>query len=297
MCFRMAISGQHAEILVAVADAGSFLKAASLLGVTQPTLSRTVADLEDELGFKLFVRHARGVRLTPEGATLIAPARRVVSAVHGLERVARATRDTSGTLRLTTSEYIGIEVLVPRLPQFYDQHPNVRVEFVLNNTSTDLRRGEADLAIRLYRPTQEDLVVKHLVDVPVALFAARSYIEKHGAPMSFDEALTHTLVGFDPHGPLAGAMKSVDPRLDPEVFAFRTDSLAAQLAAVRSGVGLTVLQRPHAARFPELVEVDVGLEFGALQLWTAVHEDMRDAAVVRAGLAWAERAIRDYANR
>ena len=138
MCMRMAISGQHAEILVAVADAGSFLKAASLLGVTQPTLSRTVADLEDELGFKLFVRHARGVRLTPEGATLIAPARRVVSAVHGLERVARATRDTSGTLRLTTSEYIGIEVLVPRLPEFYDQHPNVSVEFVLNNTSTDL---------------------------------------------------------------------------------------------------------------------------------------------------------------
>ncbi|MEZ4458181.1 MAG: LysR family transcriptional regulator [bacterium] len=292
----MAISGQHAEILVAVADAGSFLKAATVLGVTQPTLSRIVADLEDELGFKLFVRHARGVRPTPEGSTLIAPARRVVSAVHGLERAARATRETSGTLRLTTSEYIGIEVLVPRLPQFYDQHPNVSVEFVLNNTSTDLRRGEADLAIRLYRPTQEDLVVKHLVDVPVALFAARSYIEKHGVPTTFEEALTHKLVGFDPQGPLADVMKSVDPRLNPEVFAFRTDSLAAQLAAVRSGVGLTVLQRPHAARFPELVEVEIGLTFGALELWTAVHEDMRDAAVVRAGLAWAEQAIHDYAR-
>ncbi len=290
----MSLLSKYAEHLVVIHEVGSFMKAAQRLKMTQPTLSRLMAELEDELGFQLFVRHARGVRMTPEGSALIEPARRVVLAMHGMERVARATREVSGTLRLTTSEYIGIEVLVPALPRLYDAHPRLSVEFVLNNISSDLRRGDADLAVRLYRPTQEDLVVKHVADVPLGLFASHEYGQKHGLPRTLETALEHTLIGFDPQGPLGTSMLALDPRLRAAAFGFCTDSLPAQLAAVLAGVGLGVLQKPQASKFPQLIEVPLDLKIPDMPVWLAIHEDMRDAAMIRAGMEWAETAIRSY---
>jgi len=285
---------RFAEHLVAIADLGSFMKAARTLEMTQPTLSRLVADLAEDLGFQLFVRHARGVRLTPEGAAIIEPARRVVNAMQGMERVARATNEVAGTLRLTTSEYIGIEALIPALPRLYSVHPKLKVEFVLNNVSSDLRRGDADLAVRLYRPVQEDLVARHLADVPLGLYASSKYAETHGLPKTVDEALGHTLIGFDSRGPATAGLVALDPRLTPEVFRFCTDSLPGQLAALQAAVGLAILQKPHAAKYPDLVEVELDLKIPKMPIWLAVHEDMRDAANIRAGMTWAAEAIHEY---
>ena len=285
---------RFAEHLVAIADLGSFMKAARTLEMTQPTLSRLVADLAEDLGFQLFVRHARGVRLTPEGAAIIEPARRVVNAMQGMERVARATNEVAGTLRLTTSEYIGIEALIPALPRLYSVHPKLKVEFVLNNVSSDLRRGDADLAVRLYRPVQEDLVARHLADVPLGLYASSKYAETHGLPKTVDEALGHTLIGFDSRGPASAGLVALAPRLTPEVFRFCTDSLPGQLAALQAAVGLAILQKPHAAKYPDLVEVELDLKIPKMPIWLAVHEDMRDAANIRAGMTWAAEAIHEY---
>jgi DNA-binding transcriptional LysR family regulator len=287
---------RFAEHLVAIADLGSFMKAAQTLQMTQPTLSRLVADLEEDLGFQLFVRHARGARPTPEGAAIIESARRVVNAMQGMERVARATNEVAGTLRLTTSEPIGIEALIPALPKLYSLHPKLKVEFVLNNVSSDLRRGDADLAVRLYRPVQEDLVAKHLADVPLGLYASLKYAQTHGLPKTVDEALSHTLIGFDSRGPAGAGLMALDPRLTPEVFRFCSDSLPAQMAAVQAGVGLAILQKPHAVKHPDLVEIELDLKIPQMPIWLAVHEDMRDAANIRAAMTWAAEAIQQYVS-
>lgn len=284
------------RLFLAIARAGSLGGAASALDTTQPSVSRDLRALEDTLGYALFVRHARGVRPTQEGAALLAAADRVDLAVQGFERAARASQEAAGTLRIAATEYIGVEVLAPQLDVLRASHPRLAVELVLDNTPSDLTRGDADIAVRLFRPTQPELIARRVAQVPTSLYASRSYLERRGAPADLDALTSHDLIGFDGRGPLANAMAQLDARLTPDAFAIRTDSLMAQLAACRGGAGISVQQQPIARRYPELVPLLPNLALPPLDLWLVAHEDMRQSAVIRAGFTWIEAALTRYAG-
>jgi DNA-binding transcriptional LysR family regulator len=288
------IDWQLVRGFLAVAEAGSVSAAAVQLKMTQPTLSRGLRSLEETLGYPLFVRHARGVRLTPEGEALLEAARHVEAAMKGFERTARATVEAAGTLRIAATEHLGIEVLAPRLAALRERHPRLAIELVLDNQPSDLTQGEADLAVRLYKPTQPELVARRVGAIPLGLFASRDYLARRGAPTSLEEALEHDLIGFDPRGALSEGFARFEPRLTATTFTLRTDSLAAQLAACRAGCGLSAQQLAIAKRYPELVRVLPELPLPPLDLWLVAHEDMRRSQAVQLGFTWLDEVLTDY---
>ena len=276
-----------ARTFVAVAEGGSLSAAASRLGLTQPTVSRQVQLLEAELGAPLFVRHGRGVRLTARGEELLEVARPIEEAIVAFERVASGTRqEPRGAVRVAASEIVGVEVLVPELASLRAAHPKVTVELVLDNLPSDLLAGAADIAVRLFQPTQLDLVARKIGEVGVGLYASRSYVAARGAPRSLEALAEHDLIGFDPRGPLGRAMERAVPSARLATLALGTDSLTAHLAAARAGVGLAPLQRPIAARHPELEDVSPPGFQVTLPIWLASHRDVGRGGHVRAVHEW-----------
>lgn len=284
-----------ARTFAAVADAGSLSAAAARLGLTQPTVSRQVQALEAEVGAPLFVRHGRGVRLTPRGEELLEVARPIEEAIAAFERVASGTRqEPRGSVRVAVSEIVGVEVLVPQLPLLRAAHPRVTIELVLDNLPSDLLAGAADIAVRLFQPAQLDLVARKIGEVGVGLYASRRYVAARGAPGSLEALAAHDLIGFDPRGPLGRAMERVVPSARLATLALGTDSLSAHVAAARAGVGLAPLQRPIAARYPELEEVTPPGFAVALPIWIASHRDVGRGGHVRAVHEWLVEVLSRY---
>jgi DNA-binding transcriptional LysR family regulator len=281
---------------VAVARTGSLSAGARALDTTQPTASRQIQRLEESVGGPLLVRHGRGVRLTPRGEKLLESAREVDAAMTTLERsLSGARTEPRGDVRVAASEFIGVDVIVPRLAELRSAYPHVVVELVLDNRASDLTVGEADIAVRLFAPEQLDLVATKIGEVSLGLYASRSYVAAHGMPRDLDDLIAHhALVGFDSRGPLAHGFERFDARLGPAAFALRTDSLEAHLMAARTGFGIAALQRPMAASFPELVDVLPALPPPSLPIWLTLHKDVRSGAHVRVTHDWLADVMRDY---
>jgi DNA-binding transcriptional LysR family regulator len=269
------------ETFVHVARAGSLTAAAREIGISQPTASRHVQELEEQLDVTLFVRHARGLKLTERGSELLGVARELDDNVQLLLRRASGLREAPrGVVRLTVNEPIGVHAMPACYALLRERFPEIRLEVVIDNRVQNLSRREADLAVRMFRPTQLDLIAKPLGEVHVSLYADRCYLQRHGTPTSVDDARQHTLIGFDREASWAGAIAELG--LSPADFAFRTDSILAQVQAVVAGVGIGPVQDIIAARHDNLVRVVPELRLGTLPLWLVMHRDARGDAAVRA---------------
>lgn len=190
--------------LLAVAREGSTLAAARVLGVNQSTVHRRLVELERRIGFALVVRHATGYRLTELGETLLPAAERVDEAVSLLQNQIRAYGDELvGIIRLTCPEPL-VSRLVgsPYLDLFHENHPGLKIEFVMSDRYLDLGKGEADVALRSGEPDDERLIGRKIADSIWAVYASKSYLQHHGRPERIDDLGHHALVGFD--GMLAG---------------------------------------------------------------------------------------------
>jgi DNA-binding transcriptional LysR family regulator len=169
-----------------------------------------------------------------------------------------------GTVRVAAREMIGCEVLPPILASFRDSHPGITLELALSNRNEDLLRRDADIAVRMVRPRQKSLVARRIGQSAIGFYAHRSYVEKYGLPKEIAELETHCLIGFD--------------RND---LALRCDSDLAQFAALKAGVGIGGCQHNIARRFPELVPVLAKALRFDLEVWVAMHEDMRSTGRIR----------------
>lgn len=269
--------------LLAVLRGGSLAAAARELGLTQPTVSRHIDELEAALGQPLFLRTQRGV--TPlDGAHALRPfAEAIEAAATALRRAADERHDgIAGTVRISASEVIGIEVLPPVLAELMAQHPRLELELSVSNELDDLLQRQADVAVRMLAPTQQSLVARRVGQVPLGLFAHRDYLARRGTPADLAALAGHTLVGVDRETPSVRALLARLPALANLTFAFRADSQVAHTATVRSGLGIGLMQRPLAARDPALVELLPGaLELG-LDTWIVMHEDLRGSPRCRA---------------
>jgi DNA-binding transcriptional LysR family regulator len=267
---------------LAVVRDGSLTGAARSLGLTQPTLGRHVAALEQALGVALFTRSQHGLTPTPVALELMPHAEAMAAAAEALARAAsgEAARDR-GTVRLTASEIVGAEVLPPILTAFHERHPHIVLELALSNRTEDLLRRDADIAVRMVRPTQEALIARRIGRMPIGLYAHRRYIDKHGAPRTIDELLRHTLIGFDRDTTSMRAVGGAANSLSREMFALRSDNDLAQLAALRAGYGIGGCQVGIAARDPDLLPVLPDQLYFTLEMWLAMHEDLRTSHRVR----------------
>ena len=270
---------------LAVLRRGSLSGAARATGLTQPTLGRHVDELERGLGVALFTRSPGGLLPTEAARSLVPHAEAMEAAFAALVRTASAGGDAAqprGTVRISASEIMGTLVLPELLAPIRHEHPGVVLELALNNRTDDLLRRDADLAVRMARPKQDGLVARRLGTVPLGLYAHRAYVERFGLPDTIERLSSHHVVGFDRDDHSARAVAGGKLPIDRSLFSFRTDSDVAQVAAVRAGLGIGMLQKALARQDAALVPVlpaEVSLD---LECWLAVHEDQRQAPPVRA---------------
>ena len=223
------------EAFIRVAREGSFTAAADALRTSQPTVSRRVSQLEEQLDLTLFARHARGLELTDAGAALMAPAEDVNRDVDSFCRRAESmTSEVGGTVRVSASEPVAVYILAPILADLLEDEPDVDLALVADNRTADLPRREADIAVRMFRPTQLDLVARRVGTVEIALYAHESYLARHPAPETIEELRDHIAVGYDRDRIGLEYLNSEAIVLTPEDFDLRTDSLAAQVEAYES---------------------------------------------------------------
>lgn len=262
---------------LAVLDQGSLSAAARALNLTQPTLGRHIDALESALGLTLFTRSFEGFAPTDAALALRPYAAGLKDTAAALLRAASGQgQGVRGTVRITASEVVGVEVLPPILAALRQSHPELVVELVVSNEVGDLLRREADIAVRMVQPTQGALIARRVGSIELGMHGRADYLARCGTPKSMDELLRHSLIGFDHEDARIRRMTASLGAYDRSIFALRADSDLAQLAAVRAGFGLGVCQ-VGLARREGLVRVLPRLFSFRLDTWVAMHADLRDS--------------------
>jgi len=267
---------------LATLRAGSLSGAARALKLTQPTIGRHIDELEEALGTVLFTRSQHGLHPTDAAMELAPHAEAMAASAAALVRVASGTSQDGGTVRLSASEVISVEVLPPMLANLRVQHPRLALELVVSDEVSDVVRRDVDLAVRNVRPTQTGLVAKKIGTVTLALHAHRSYLEAHGYPRTADDLSGHTLIGYDQETPAVRSLQARGMRFSRAMFALRTDSNLAHLAAIRAGYGIGLCQVPLGRRDGNLVQVLPKQFAFALEIWLVMHQNLRTTPRMRA---------------
>lgn len=261
---------------VEVLREGSLSGAARTLGLTQPTVGRHVDALEAALGTKLFVRTQRGFKPTDAAEALRPYAESLAATAAALLRVASDPgKGVSGTVRITASDVIAVEVLPSILAELTARHPALSIELVPSNRIEDLLHRASDIAVRMLRPTQGALLARHVGGIEIGLYAHRRYLSERGTPSALDDLSGHALIGFDRETAFTRAITRRHPWLNRQRFTLRTDSDVAAIAALRAGCGIGACQVRLAERDPDLVRVFPDVVF-ELDTWLAMHEGLRD---------------------
>lgn len=262
---------------------GSLMGAARVLGISQPTVGRHVALLEAQLGTPLFERTGRGLLPTPAAQRLADAAQAMEAGAQSLLRGAQQAQTTlSGSVRLSASQPVACHLLPPLLAQMRSELPGIQVELVSSNAVSDLLRREADIAIRMVRPTQGSLVARRIGQSRVVACAHRDYLTQRGTPQQPEDLLQHDLVGNDRVGDIRQGFAAMGQPVPPEQFGFRTDDLIAYWHAVRAGLGIGFVASYLLKEDPDIVQVLPDLPIPALPVWLVVHREIRSSRRIRA---------------
>ncbi|MBV1695903.1 MAG: LysR family transcriptional regulator [Hyphomicrobiales bacterium] len=268
--------------LLAVVREGSLSAAARRLKLTQPTIGRHIEELEADLGRALFTRSQTGLSPTPAALAAVPLAEAMEAAAAAVVRAAeRGASEAEGTVRITASEVMGCEVLPPLLAAIRREHPRIIFELMLSNRHDNLLRRDADIAVRMGRPAQAALLARRIGEVRIGFYAHKDLIARAGTPTSLDDLRKFDLIGFDRDDVSARAVIKGSFAIDRSWFSFRADSDVAQMAAVRAGLGIGVMQIGIAQRTSELVPVLADAFSFTLEMWLAMHEDHREDGPVR----------------
>lgn len=268
---------------LAVVETGSTLAAGRRLRVSQTTVARRVAALEQALGLSLFERRQAGYAPTPAGEALLDQARQIeASAISLSETAASLGREASGTVRLTTLEIYAVTVLAPILRDLHEAHPAIHIELDTTDEPRDLAAGAADVALRnSVSPTGGGLVGRRIAPDPWTVYCSRAYAEAHGVPRNRAELAGHPLIGGG-GGKVWHAYQAWLRRYGLEGnVAIHHATVTGMLAAVRSGFGLAVLPSYIADREPDLVRCLPPVEDDPALLWLLTHERLRHTPRVR----------------
>ena len=183
------------KVFHAAAEAGSFTHAGDQLGLSQSAVSRQVSALEQALNVSLFHRHARGLILTEQGELLYRTAHEVFMKLESARAKLTDSRERpNGDLEITTTVGLGTHWLTPKLGEFMDLYPDVRITLITTDEELDLAMREADVAIRLRLPTQPDLIQRKLFAVHYHACATPDYLKRHGTPRTIDDLDQHRIV-------------------------------------------------------------------------------------------------------
>lgn len=267
---------------VSVGETGSLSAAARRLGLSQPTVGRHVGDLEGQLGLTLFRRGKSGFELTEKGAALFERALPMRDQAAAVSRLAAGSSEAiSGTVRIAASEIMAACVLPAIAARLGEAEPGIDIEIVASNRLENLLRRDADIAVRMVRPDQLDLVARHVADLPLRACAATRYLDRRGRPTRIDDLLAHDLVGQDRADDILRGMAAMGYSVGREIFRFRTDNQIVSWEAIRAGNGVGFAQASLIAREPLVEALLPGLPLPDLPMWIAMHRDLRTSPRMR----------------
>jgi len=272
---------------LAAARSGSLAAASRQLGGHQPTVGRRIDNLEKRLGVRLFQRHAQGLTLTEEGHRIIQAAEAMGAAAATLQRASIFEgSEIQGSVRIAAPSGLAVHLIAPNLPRLNERFPELDVVLQPSTSSADLTHGEADVAIRLYRPTAGELVVRHAGNMGLGLYAAKAYLQQHGTPENTADLQLHFFIGYGEQLRHLEESCWLEALAGDARFVLRSDDTHTRLAAADAALGLAVLPHILAQRSSQLQRVLETEEVPSKPLWLVVHRDLRHLARVRAVLDW-----------
>ena len=270
------------SLVLAIARAGSLTAASRATGLSQPTLGRRLDALERRIGATVFVRGRGGVVPTETGALVVARAQAMEGVANDLLRqLASGAEEAAGDVRVTASRVVATYLLPSVAARLALSDPAIRLDIVSTDEVANLLRRDADIAVRMTRPTQPDLIARKLGELPLAAYASQAYVDTHGLPEPSAEGLmAHRLIGYDRSTLILDGLRTAGVGASRDDFAVRTDDQVLYARLVAAGAGIGFLARP-VGDAEELLEVPLGIAAPRLPVWLAAHRDLLTSPAVR----------------
>ncbi|WP_428775686.1 LysR family transcriptional regulator [Vibrio sp.] len=263
------------------AECGSLNRAAEKLSVSQSTLSRQLVALEKELGQSLFNRSTQGVSLTEFGASLLGEAQLMRQSANRLQRlVSSGANALTGKIRLSVNQILAQYYLPNILPDFFASYPDLSVEVEVNNSPSNIDRRDADIAIRMFQPTQNDLVARHLFDIPLGFYASRAYLDSVTLPETPEALFELRVLGYDRDKKIEQGSRAMGWNIRNEDFRFRCDFMPIQVELARNGGGIVITHNELADKL-QLERVEVDIELPKLPVFLVCHRDVQQNQKIR----------------
>jgi DNA-binding transcriptional LysR family regulator len=272
----------RARAFLATAEEGSLSAAARALGQTQPTLSRQVAALEDDLGVTLFERVGRSLSLTQSGVELLDHFRAMGDAASRISLAASGqSQAIEGHVRITATNVMATYHLPAVLKRIRETAPGIEIDVVASNEVRDLTRREADIAIRHGRPTQPNLIARRVRESSAHLYASTEYLDTHGRPRTASDLSDADFIGFDDPERLIPTLNALGLSLTRRNFKLTTASGTLIIALVQQGLGICVLVKETAALLPGLEPVLPELDPIPVPIWLTTHRELHTSRRIR----------------
>jgi DNA-binding transcriptional LysR family regulator len=264
------------------AEEGSFSAASRALRFTQPTIGRQVSALEDRLGVTLFERLGRSLSLTQSGLELLDHVRAMGDAANRLALTASGqSQSIEGRVSITATDVVSMYLLPDVLKQLREVAPGIEVEVVASNDVRDLRRREADIAIRHGRPEQPDLIAKLLRVTSAHLYASSDYLDQHGRPTSPSDLSEAVFIGFEQSDRLLNGLNEIGLTLTKNNFKLISESGAVAWELVRQGLGIGVMAKDVGDRTPGVECVLPDLDPLTFPIWLVTHRELHTSRRIR----------------
>lgn len=272
----------RARAFLLTAEEGSFSAAGRALGIAQPTIGRQVAALEEELGVTLFERVGSALVLTAAGLDLVEHVRAMGNAANRVSLTAAGqSLSIEGTVCITASELIAAHILPPVLGQLRRAHPGIELEILASNTARDLRRREADIAIRNFTPTQPDLVAKKIADRHARLYASPAYLERIGNPTTPAGLADAEFFGFDRSDLMIRGLRALGLELTARNFPIVSDNHLVQWELAKHGVGICIVMDQVGDAEPRVRRVLPDFPPMPVPVWLATHRELHTSRRIR----------------
>jgi DNA-binding transcriptional LysR family regulator len=264
------------------AETGSLSAAARKLGLTQPTLSRQVAAIEQRMGVTLFERVGKTMALTTTGLDLLEHARAMGAAADALRLAATGRSEAlGGVVSVSASDAVAAYLLPPLVQQLREQEPGIAIEVIASNALSDLLRREADIAVRHVKPEQPELIARLIRETAANFYASESWVKAHGHPRTAEEAAHLPFVGSDRSGRFLAYLRQHGLPLTEANFSCYADHTVAHWALVRQGMGIGAMMDEIAQQTPGMVRVLDEVPPVLFPIWLVTHRELRTSRRIR----------------
>ncbi len=272
----------RARAFFVAAKEGSFSAAGRALGIAQPTVGRQVAALEKELGVVLFERIGSTLELTSAGLDLMEHVRAMSDAATHMSLAATGqAQSIDGTVCITASELIAAYILPPIIARLRRTHPGIEIEISASNAARDLRRREADIAVRNFRSTQPELITKKIADHEARLYASPAYLARLGQPSSPADLSRAEFFGFDRSDIMIKGLNALGLQVTAKNFPIVTDNHLVQWELAKQGIGICIVMDEVGDAEPKMRRVLPDLPPIPVPIWLATHQEVRTSRRIR----------------